>query len=849
MSWLMASGVRDLRYALRRWRRRPAFVATAVGTLALGIGAATALFSVVDAVLLRPPAWPAPDRLAVVHAVFPDRRNDPAAAASWIRGPVTYNVWDALRADATFAEVAVWRPVRSPAGSGTTFGDDRTEIVATMDVSSNFLPLVGAGVVHGRLFTDAEDRRPADSVLITHEAWQRRFGGRADVIGLGVPLGSASTGGRSPKTIVGVLAPGFEFGGSTPEFLFPVGISAETGRTYGNGSLRVLAAVAPGASLDAATSAASAILARVDAREPTSAQVLLLTDELYGPARRPLVLLFAAAGVLLLVACTNVAGLLLGEARVRRHEYAVRAALGGGQRRVLQQLVVEHSVLAAAGSAAGLLLAYVLVQVFVGTAPAGLPRVDEVHVDRRAALFALGAGLTTLFVFGLTPASALARTPAIAVITEGSRDFARRRPIGHRLIVAFEMALALVLVVGASLLGETLYRVTSQPLGFNPSGLAVVSFQMTTVPGPQERIGPRGSQTPEEVTRIRRQIEENMSLGWWLHLDAAFSRIDALPGVTRVAGAGSAPFLGAARTVNVRLPGRPETDQIGVRFQSVSDRYFETLEIPIARGRRFVNSDRRVHRFMTERGKPLPTTPAIVSESLARRMFDGDAVGRQLISGSGAGVAPYDILGVVPDVRSQKDGAAELPVVYAFAQGYRSLGTLLVRTGGDAEALLPAIRDEIRRFDSTIVVTSTTTMAGLLAATVEQERFRATVASVFGSAALGLAAVGLYGLAARRAAERRREIAVRVALGADRGDVRSLVHRETVITVLLGLAAGLPCAFGASLATQAFLFGVSPTQPRVFIAAAITLAAVAYIAPVLPARRAAAIDPMVVLRE
>jgi hypothetical protein len=411
------------------------------------------------------------------------------------------------------------------------------------------------------------------------------------------------------------------------------------------------------------------------------------------------------------------------------------------------------------------------------------------------------------------------------------------------------MALALVLVVGASLLGETLYRVTSQPIGFNPSGLAVVSFQMTTVPGPQERIGPRGSQTPEDVTRIRRQIEENMSLGWWLHLAAAFARIEALPGVTRVAGAGSAPFQGASRAINVRLPGRPETEGLGVRFLSVSDRYFETLEIPILRGRRFENSDRRVHRFMTERGKPLPTTPAIVSESLARRMFNGDAVGRQLISGSGPSVAPYDILGVVPDVRSQKDGAAELPVVYAFAQGYRSLGTLLVRTGRDAEALLPALRDEIRRFDPTIVVTSTTTMAGLLAATVEQERFRAVIASVFGGAALFLAAVGLYGLATRRAAERRREIAVRVALGADRGDVRSLVHRETVVTVCLGLAAGLPIAFGASQTTRTFLFGVSPTQPRVFIAAAVTLAAVAFVASVLPARRAAAIDPMVVLRE
>ena len=353
-----------------------------------------------------------------------------------------------------------------------------------MDVSSNFLRLVGVRVTHGRPFNDAEDNRNSDSVLITHEAWQRRLGGRADVIGLGVPLGSASSGGRYPKTIVGVIAPGFEFAGTTPEFVLPVGISAEVGRTYLSGGLRVIASIAPGATIEAADTAARTIVGRIETSEPTSARVLFLADDLYGHAKRPLALLFGGAALLFLVACANVAGLLIGEARARRHEIAVRAALGSGRLRVLRQLAIEHALLAVVGSAAGLALAYWFVQLFVGTAPAGLPRIDEVQLDTRAVLFAFSAGALTFLVFGIAPAFTLARTPAAAVLAEGGRDGASSRTLGQRLVVAAEMALALVLVVGASLLGETLYRAMAQPLGFNPTGLALVSFQMTELPGP-----------------------------------------------------------------------------------------------------------------------------------------------------------------------------------------------------------------------------------------------------------------------------------------------------------------------------------------------------------------------------
>ena len=550
----------DVRYALRRWRRRPGFPIAAMATLGIGIGATTAIYSVIDAVLLAPPPWTDPDRLVSIHAVFPDRRQNPLAAATWNRGMVSYRAWDALRERPEFEEVAVWRR----RGLDTTFGVDRTEVVESLDASSRFLPMLGIPLAHGRTFTAVEDTRPTDSVIVTYEAWQRRFGGRADIIGQTATIGSASAGGRKVVTVVGVVSRGFSFDGRPiPELLFPVGIASETGHTYPSDSLRVVARLTRGVSPEAAAGAADTIVRAVETREPTTARIVPLIEDQWRGAGRPLWVLFGGSVLLLLVACANVAGLLLSEARARRHEIAVRAALGGTRARVVRQLLVEHLLLAVAGTAAGLGLAYLVMQTFVAVAPAGLPRVETIALDPRIATFALALGGLTLVLFGVAPAISVSRTRTSAVLAEGGRDGAVSRLVGQRFVVAGAIALALVLLVGASLLGETLYRLTSRALGFDPTSLAVVSFRLTDLPPSQLKPlqpGDYERMTPAERVARTDQFLKHLTVGWWLHMDGAMDRVAALPSVTAVGGAYSVPFTGGRIASTIRRADQPANE-------------------------------------------------------------------------------------------------------------------------------------------------------------------------------------------------------------------------------------------------------------------------------------------------
>jgi hypothetical protein len=509
-------------------------------------------------------------------------------------------------------------------------------------------------------------------------------------------------------------------------------------------------------------------------------------------------------------------------------------------------------LLATAGAIGGLALAHWLTRAFVAIAPAGLPRLETVAVDARVAAFALGLGALTLLVFGIAPALSLARTPTTVALAEGGRDATSRRHLGQRVVVAAEIALALVLLVGASLLGETLFRLTSQPLGFNPSGLAVVSFRMTRLPGvPAKPITAAEYQvlTPAQFAERRRFFDSLRTTGWWLHLSAAIERVAALPGVVTVGGY-TAPFIGARVTAMLRPFGRQPEEAVQVRQQLVTERYFEAMGVPILRGRNFGPGDRRGAAANAARepvGSQAPI-PAVVSRALERRFFGGDAVGKMLIQGSPESSRVLDIIGVVADTRWRKTADDDLATCYLLGGRYHSVNTLVVRSARDVAALLPAVRSTLRDYDPNIVVTSTATMDSILKRSIAEEHFRATLSAIYGGAALVLAAVGLYGLAARRVADRRREIGIRIALGARPSDVLGLVLRDALCTVGLGLAAGVPAALVASQATRTLLFGVTPTAPRVFVVAAIVLALAALVATLLPARRAAAIDPMIVLK-
>jgi len=827
----------DVRYAMRRWRRRPGFAATAILTLALGIGATTAIFSVVDTVLLSPLPWPHADRLVAVHGVYPDWRNNPGLAATWNRGTLNYPAWDALRTTGAFQEVGVWRPAPRP---DMTFGEGRTEVVTTMSVSSNFLSMLGVNLALGRYFTDREDNVNNDSIILSFEMWQRRLSGRGDIVGERLMLGRASSGGRYPKTVVGVLEPGFEFEGESADVLLPVGIAAEVSRKYNSGSFRVVARLSADVSPAAAEAAATPLVAVTDTTQPLADRVVALEEEHRGAARRPLWLLFGGAGLLLLVACANVAGLLLGEARMRRHEIAVRAALGSGRIRLLRQLIVEHSLMAVVGTGAGLVIASWLIGGVVALAPEGLPRIEQVAINVRVAGFALMAGLLTLLVFGVLPASTLARTPVARVLAEGGRDGAVSRGLGQRALVVGEIAIALVLLAGAGLFGETIFRLTAQPLGFSPQGVAVVS---TTFAGNRfgQIDGAEIRRRMAEATGDRGRILTDLMVAHNTALsDRVLERLAAIPGVSEAAGASSVPFVVNPSRIDAVLEGQPRSERHDVWSMSATADYFNLMSIHVIDGRTFEPADAAGDRAV------------LVSREFQRRFFPDGAVDHRFDQVYGEHFelsVTYRIVGVVEDVKRGAFTDEVRPTIYGFNRGGGIVYQFVVKTSGDPSALLPALRQAIPDVDPQLIVTALTTLDDRVAQSVVEERFRATLSVLFAAAALVLATVGLYGLMARRSADRRREFGVRVALGARPADVRGLVFRDALIIVVLGLLVGLPSAFAAAQVTQSLLYGVTPTSPHVFAATGGLLGGAALAATLLPARRAARANPLLTLKE
>ena len=815
----------DVRHALRRWRRRPGFPLAATLTLALGIGAATAMFSVVDAVLLRPLPWPDPDRLAVIHAVHPERRSDPRFATTWNRSPVSYQAWEALRRAAAFEDVAVWHP---PSAS-MTIDEARTELVEVMQVSSNFLPMLGVKVIRGRNFDREDDERDTWNLILSYEAWQRRFGGRPEIVGKPSAIAYASDTQTPPWTIVGILEPGFSFEGARPEVLQVIGGQGRQSPFFME-IYRTLARLAPEASVETASAEATALIKGAQPGVPADARVVPLHEEQLGSSARPLWLLFGAASVLLLVACANVAGLLVGENRARRHDTAICLALGITRGGIVRQLLVEHAMLAVGGAAAGLVLAAWLTQTLVALAPVELPRLDTVRIDWRVALFALAAGSATLLVFGVAPALSLARTRAAEMLADGGRQAAPARHVAQRTVVAAEIAMASVLVVGAGLLGETLFRLTSQPLGFNPSNLVVVSTRFTGSNVPPDWIrGTRGQNLNSGPP-----LGERMAAIRLARSRAVVERLAAVPGVVQAAGIGGSLFsrIPTSAFSRIVIDGRPVDGLDRATIRGVSGAFAETLRAPVLAGRDLVPADGR--------------TAALVSRDFERRYFPGGAVGRRFtaVSDPGSRSADYEIVGVVGNLKHAY-GNESLPYVYAVGDS----NAFVVRTAGEPGSIVPAIRQAFTEVDPKIVVTGTTTMEMALSDLIAAERFRATLSTAFAAAALLLAVAGLYGVVARRVADRRRELGIRIALGARPAALQALVFRDGIKTVGLGLAVGLPAAFAASQATRAFVFGVSPTAPHVFVLASMALAVAAVAATLLPARRASRVDPIVALRE
>jgi len=797
----------DIRYAVRRWAARPGLAITVILTLGLGIGATTAIFSLVDGVLLRPLPWREPDRLVSAYIVRPAWRTDPILSFQWDQGFVPWpNVRQLQALPQTFESVAAWQRARPIALAGTS------DALEALNVSSGFLSTLGVRPYAGRSFTAAEDETPSDSAMVSYETWQTRFGGDPAIVG------RRTTVDEVTRTIVGVLPRQFEFEGDPPEFVFPMGLLS---RNPDNFQFRVVARLAPGVTLDQAASRIAPVLNGGQGRNERQSRLAPLADVQLGTSQAPLLMLFAASLVLLVIACANAAGLLLGHASARRHEVAVRRALGASRWRVAQQMLTESAVLAAGGGVAGLVAAWWLVPALVALAPTRLPRIDTVGIDLRVLIFAVAVSVVTTMLCAAVPSLLGSASPAVDALR--GRGLTRFRSRSQRLIVSCQVALAVVLLVGATLLGETVVRLTSLPVGFDDDRLFVLSVLSSR------------SLAPAMVRRA--QVEQSL-----------LERIRALPGVESAAATSSPPFGRSFGSNSIEVSGRPG-EFLPAQRHIVSEDFFATMRMPILRGREFARTDAtRVLLGPAAPGQEVSDSlgVAVVSRELEQRYFGGDATGQRIRFNR----VWHDVIGVVPDAKSRQYTDETGPAFYVYSRQtpYINVGQFVVRAAGDPATLVRTLRDTVTSVDSRLTIAMAETMETLMARSVANERYRATLSSAFGIAALTLAAIGLFGLLTRAVNERRREIGVRMAVGAKPGDVVRLVMREGGRLVAGGLLVGVPAAVAAAQLIRAQLYGVGPADPHVFMLATGVLTCVAVTAMLVPAIRASRVDPISTLR-
>ena len=791
---------REWSFAIRHWRGQPALALTAILILSIGIGSTTAIFSIVDAVVLRRLPWYDAERLVNVYVARPHWRSDAVLGASWNTGNLTWPAFKTLQGQSkTLAAMGVWQSDR------LTLNGEPSEPVRILKMSASLLPMLGVTPYEGRFFTAEEDDAESDSAIISFEAWIRRYGGRSDIIGRTISLNETS------YRIIGVLPRGFVFGSTSPsEFVLPLGRTPVQQRNTGNHFLNGVARLAAGATIAQATQEADPMIRTDEPPAEKVARLVALADDQAAPARKPLFALLAAAGLLLLIAASNVAALLQGAAATRRHELAIRVALGGGRGQVARQLFIESLLLGVASAALGIVLAIWLTPALVAMAPAAFARLDTVTLDLRVLSFALVLTLGTTFLFGMGPAWSLSRTDPADALRTGGRTGTTRAIRATRWVVAAQVSLALVLLVGAGLLTETVRRLSSQPVGFEAAPLAVASV----------RLPPMAGATAEQRA---------------LRTQGIVDRLSRLPGVVAATAAAAAPFSGTAGSSSFQVPGRTFARNPSANRHIVSESYFATMGIRPAKGRVFDSTD-------------VPGAhAAVITDEFERRVMDGDAVGKRFVLNGDE----HTVIGVIPTPKNRR--LSEEPTM-AFYMLSRQLPmwpttTYIIRASGSAEEMLPAMRRAISEVEPQTAFITLETMSAMLDRSLAEERYRAQLAAGFAASALLLAAIGLYGILARTIRDQRREMGVRLALGAAPARVRRLVIAKALGLVAIGLVPGIPAALLAGRAIASFLYGVTPLSPAVLIVATAVVVVTATVAAAGPAIRAARIDPIETLRD
>jgi predicted permease len=801
----------DVRYGARMLLKNPGFTLIAVLALALGIGANSAIFSVVNTLLLRPLPYKDPGQLVVVwenatHLGFP--KNTPSAAnfLDWQKQNTLFQAMGAF-AERSFNLTGVGEPERL---------DGRR-------VSANLFDLLGVKPIIGRNFVPDEDKPGTKVALLNESLWKRRFGSDPGVIGRALTLNGES------YTVVGVLPNSVRlpaFGNWRDQVWVPLAFTAEESASRGNHYLEVIARMKPGVKLEQVRAEMATIMARLAQQYPEDntrigTAVNPLHEEIVGNMKPALLVLLGAVAFVLLIACANVANLLLARAAARHKEIALRLALGADRARLTKQLLVESVMLSLLGAVVGLGLAYAGLQVLTRFMPADVAHAEGIAIDAKVLGFTLLIALVTGLIFGLAPASQAKHFNLNDTLKEGGRD-AGAGPRGKRLrsaLVIAEVAVSFILLIGAGLLINSFMHLRNLDPGFRADHLLALNVDLSETKYPDN---PKRTAFFDEVVR----------------------RIQALPGVRSVAVAGNLPFTynGDSMSIGAEgIPDPPPDQRPDVIYRAIGPGYFSTMGIPLVRGRDYNDQD------------TLESTLAVVvSEKTAQHFWpNADPIGKRIRNGSTTSDAPWrTIIGVVKDVR-QNDFIAEpkMQMYFSYRQ-LRSLmpNALIVRTAIDPLSLATSVRNAIWAVDKDQTVANIDSMDHIVAGAVARQRFSMLLLAIFAGVALVLAAVGIYGVMSYSVAQQTREIGIRMALGAQRGDVLKMTIKQGLRLVGFGLLIGLVVAFILTRVMASLLCGISATDPITFITISLVLLAVAMLASYIPSVRAMRVDPMVALR-
>ena len=808
----METFLKDIRYGVRGLVKRPGFAIVALVTLALGIGANTAIFSVVNAVLLRPLPFKDPEQLVIVWedaAFIGFPQNTPAPA----------NFVDWKTQNQSFADMAALAET-----SFNLTGDGEPERVAANGVTANFFPLLGVQPILGRGFLPEEDQPGKNRVaVLSYSLWQTRYGGDRQIINREILLNGRKI------TVVGVLPAGFQFLDKEVRVWLPLALTPEQLANRGGHYLTVVARMKPGVSVAQARADMNSVMHRIAVDHPDQtfegklgALVIPMRDQVVGPSRGSLVVLLVAVAFVLLIACANVAGLLLARAAGRRREIALRMALGAGRTRVIKQLLTESLLLSIVAGVLGTLLAYWSFSFLQGLVPAEMSLSTTLNLDTRILAFTILVSIVTGVVFGLVPALQASRVDLNEALKQGSTRMTSTGRLRSALIV-LEVALSLVLLIGAGLLIQTLFQILKQYSILEPEKILTMR---TVLPSQKYK-------EPEQRNRF---------------IQGVLERVEHLPGVVSAGYTTSVPLAWKGGTSGF-YPEGLKSPIPGMAYDAndrqVSANYLQTMNIPLRQGRFFNPSD-------NEQSIPV----AIINETMARQYWPGEnAIGRRFKVGD-----PDDkesprrqIVGIVADIRQMGlDEPVKAEMYFPYQQvkdePFYTPRDLVIRTNGDTSSLVGAVRGVVHEVDPDQPVSDVATMAELLGTEASQRRMGMIMLVAFAVLALLLASIGIYGVLAYFVTQHISEIGLRMALGATRTNILLLVLRKGMGLTLLGVAIGIAVAFAATRLMSSLLFGVKAADPLTFTTVPLLLALVALLACYLPARRATKVDPLVALR-